>query len=189
MGGRLLQGLQQGVEGLGRKHMYLVDDVDLEARLDRGIAHALDQFADVANAGAACRIHLDDIHMAIFADRLAMPTLAAGRGRGSTLAVGTDAIEGARQDARGRGLAYPAHAGQHIALGQASAGDRVGQRAHQRVLSDHVGEGRGPVLARQDAIGRGCGRSLCHAGADGGNEWETGERPAGKLVTAASFRT
>ena len=142
------------VEGLGREHVHFVDDVDLVARLHRRVAHALDQLADVADAGAAGRIHLDDVDMPVLGDGEAMGTLAAGDGGRAALAVGADAVEGAGEDARRRRLADAAHAGQHVALGDAAAGDGIGQRAHQRFLADHVGEGRGPVFARQHAIGR-----------------------------------
>ncbi len=204
MGRRLFQRLQQGVEGLGREHVHFVDDVDLVARLDRGVAHALDQLADIADAGAAGRIHLDDIDMPVLGDGEAMGALAAGDGGGAALAVGPDAVEGAGEDARRRRLAHAAHAGQHIALGDAAAGDGIGQAAHQRLLPDHIGEGRGPVFPCQDTIGRRSGglvghrlmrgsyahAELRHAGPRMVRErWEAGMRPARKLVTAASFRT
>jgi hypothetical protein len=42
---RLFQGLEQAVESLLGQHMHFVDDIDLVARRDRGIAHALDDLA------------------------------------------------------------------------------------------------------------------------------------------------
>ncbi len=46
VGRRLLQGLQQGVEGLGGEHVHLVDDDDLEARRGR---HELELVLEVAH--------------------------------------------------------------------------------------------------------------------------------------------
>ena len=71
------------------------------------------------------------------------------------LAVGPDAVERARDDAGGGGLAHPAHARQHEGMGDAAGGEGVGQGAHQRFLPDQAGEIGGAVFARQDAIGLG----------------------------------
>ncbi len=160
--------------------MDFVDDVDLVACLNRGIAHAFDQFAHLADAGAARCIHLDDVHVTVVGNRQTVPALAAGHGRGPALAVRADAIEGAGKNAGRRRLPDPAHAGQHIALGQAPAGDGIGQSLNQGILADHVGEGRRPVFTRQDAIRRGCGCYFCHPGADGGT---VGARTATRMET------
>src|SRR5690554_5776689 len=64
-------------------------------------------------------------------------------------------VEGAGEDARGRGLAHAAHAGQHPGLGDAAAGKRVGQRAHHRLLADELTEIARTILARQHPVGRG----------------------------------
>lgn len=66
-------------------------------------------------------------------------------------------VERARQDARRGGLADAAHARQHPRLRDAPGGERVGQRAHHRLLADQFGEIGRPVLAGQDPIG-GCPR-------------------------------
>ena len=62
-------------------------------------------------------------------------------------------IEGAGQNARGRGLADAAHAGQQIGLMDAVEVEGVFQRAHHRLLADEVGEARGAIFAREHAIG------------------------------------
>ena len=66
------------------------------------------------------------------------------------------------------------------------------RRAHQRFLTDHVGEGRRPVFARKHAIGGGrrvsvigswgsyAHAELRHAGADGGR---VGDRTATRMET------
>jgi hypothetical protein len=48
---RLLQRLQEGVEGRRRQHVDFVDDVDLVAGAGRRIAHAVIDLADVVDAG------------------------------------------------------------------------------------------------------------------------------------------
>ncbi len=60
---RLLQRLQQPVEGRFRQHVDLVDDIDLVARRDRRIAHRLNDLADVVDACVAGGIHLDHVDM------------------------------------------------------------------------------------------------------------------------------
>jgi hypothetical protein len=47
---RLLQCLQQGVEGLGGDHVNLVDYVDLVLALHRGIGHVFAQLTDIVDA-------------------------------------------------------------------------------------------------------------------------------------------
>ena len=63
-------------------------------------------------------------------------------------------VERAREDARGRGLADAAHAGQDAGLRDAAGLERVRDRAHHRLLADQVVEGGRAVFARQHAIGR-----------------------------------
>ena len=63
-------------------------------------------------------------------------------------------IEGAGENARGRGLADAAHAGQNIGLVDAVEVEGVRQRADHRLLADQILEARGAVFAGKDAIGR-----------------------------------
>src|SRR5262245_19558141 len=103
--------------------------------------------------------------MAVLGDGAAMLALAAGFGGRAALAVRTDAVEAARQDARGRGLADAAHAGQHEAVRQTPLCDRIGEGAHQRFLADQPGEITRPVFAREDTIT--FGGPLLHTGGRG----------------------
>ena len=50
MGRRFLKGLQQRVECGGRKHMHLVDDIDLILPAGRGVFDPLPEVPDVVNA-------------------------------------------------------------------------------------------------------------------------------------------
>ena len=61
VGGRLLEGLQEGVEGLLGEHVGLVDDVDLVAAPDRRIADLVAQLADVVDAAVGGGVHLDHV--------------------------------------------------------------------------------------------------------------------------------
>ena len=152
---RLFQRLQQRVERLLRQHVHFVDDVDLVARRDRAIAHALDQLAHVVDAGAGGRVHLDHVDMAVLGDRLAIVANAAGIDGRAALAVGPDAVQRAGDDAGGRGLADAADAGEHEGMRDAAGGDGVAQRAHHGFLADQRGEIDGAVFAGEDAIGKG----------------------------------
>ena len=64
-------------------------------------------------------------------------------------------IERARENARRRGFADAAHAGEDPGLRNAAGLERVRDRAHHGVLTDQVVEGRRPVFARQNAVGSG----------------------------------
>ena len=77
VGRRLFERLQQRVEGVLRQHVHFVDDVDLEARRHRAVAHALGQLADVVDAGARGGVHLDHVDMAVLGDRAARLAHAA----------------------------------------------------------------------------------------------------------------
>ena len=69
---RLLEGLQQAVEGRLREHVHFIDDVDLRAGGYRSIAGVLDDLAYVVDAGVRGCVHLDHVDMAGIHDRLAV---------------------------------------------------------------------------------------------------------------------
>jgi hypothetical protein len=93
--------------------------------------------------------------MAGFGDRNARLAHAAGLdGRRLALAVGADAVEGARDDARRRRLAHAAYARQHEGVRNAPRCERVGERFDERFLADETGEIRWAIFSRQNAIGR-----------------------------------
>ncbi len=156
--GRLFQGFQKAVESLFGKHMHFVDDVDLCARHDRQVTHALDDFAHVVDPGMRGGVHFDDINMAQFDDRLAMHAKhrhmdCRARHSGAPGARGQFVIEGAGQDARRRRLADAAHPGQNIGLVDAFEVEGVRQRPDHGVLADQILEARGAVFAGKHAIG------------------------------------
>src|SRR3546814_17994104 len=82
---RFLQRLQQAVEGRRRQHMDLFDDVALVARPRGGIAHRLDDIADVADAGTRRAVTLRYNGLAVFPPRLTVlhaPGWVVGRQEG-----------------------------------------------------------------------------------------------------------
>jgi hypothetical protein len=66
-----------------------------------------------------------------------------------------DAVEGLGEDARRRGLADAAGAGEEEGVGDAVLFDGVGQRLGDVLLADEVIELLGSPLAGQDQVGHG----------------------------------
>jgi hypothetical protein len=85
---RLLQRLEQGVEGLLRQHVDLVQDEHLLAALGGAEAQRLAQLANVVDAAVGGGVHLHHVRVAVGEDRLAFGADAAGIGRGAARAVG-----------------------------------------------------------------------------------------------------
>ena len=130
--------------------MHLVDDVDLVARGNRDVFHAVHDFAHVVDAGVAGRIHFDYVDAAVFTDGEARRAGSAGIGGGRGAAVFL-AVERARHDPRGGGFAYTANAGQQTRMGQTPGFKSIAQGSDQRVLTDQV-ESRGTVFPRQNEV-------------------------------------
>ena len=103
--------------------------------------------ADLVDPGVGGRVDLEHVHVAPFGDLDAGVADAAGIGGRALFAV-----EAARQDARRRGLADAARAGEHEGLGDAPAGDSVAQRLRDRALADHVFESLWPPLPGEDLV-------------------------------------
>ena len=137
---RLLQRLQEGVEGALGEHVHLVDEVHLVARHQRLVARALDDLADVVDAGVGGGVHLQHVGVPAFHD-LGAVAAELGHVEGRLVDAVALVVEGAREDAGGRGLADAAHAGQHVALGDAIGGERVPERRHHGLLADQALEG------------------------------------------------
>ena len=209
---RLLQRLQQRVEGRGRKHVHFVDDVDLVAGLGRGIAHAVQQLAHLVDLAARGRVQLEDIEVSALEDGPAMPSLDRQVCQVRLMDGLALIVEGPGQQARRGGLADAADAGEHEGVGDTPRSECVGQGPDHALLTDQVFEGLRPVLSSDDGVGgrrpglaeHVRGRFVPSGGfrLDHGvshRAWigrltqvkgvETGRRPGVDLVTAASFRT
>ncbi len=133
--------------------MHLVYDVDLVACRGGAIGDAVDDLADVADAGPARRVHLEHVDMAAFGNRDAGLADAAGLDGRTALPVFSNAVQTLGNDSCSRCLAHTTHAGQHEGMGDAVGLESVAERAYHRILADQIGEGLGPVLAREDAVG------------------------------------
>ena len=113
VGGRLLEGLEEGVPRLRGQHVGLVDDVDLGAQPGGEIADPLAQLAHLVDAAVARRIDLEDV------DRRPVQDLDAGLTSIAGLAVDRlQAVHGPGEDPGGRGLAGPPDAGKEIRVGE-----------------------------------------------------------------------
>ena len=144
--GRFLERLQQRVRRRRREHVHLVDDVHLApARRADAEMHALDELAHRVDAVVRRRVELDEVEERARGDRVAVLADAAG------LAVGAEvqAVEGAGEDARGRGLAGAAGPGEEVRVADAVLADRVAQRGRDVLLADELRELLRPVLAVQ----------------------------------------
>jgi hypothetical protein len=155
---RIVTGTLRIVEGGLREHVHFVDDVDLVAGDGRLVARRLDDLADVVDAGMRGGVHLDHVDMAAFHDRGAMLAELRHVDGGPVDLAGQGIVEGAGEDAGGGGLADAADAGQHVGLRDAAGAERIGQRAHHRLLADQVGEARRAVFPGEHPIGAGTRR-------------------------------
>ncbi len=143
---RLLDELEQRVEARRRDHVGLVDDVDLVAAVHRSEERPLAQVARIVDTAVGGRVDLDDVDAARPAARqvAARLAVAAGLGRRAVLAV-----EGAGKDARARGLAAAARAGEQVRVVDAVVGQRPLERLGDVLLADDVAERVGTVAPVQ----------------------------------------
>ena len=146
--GRLFQRLEQAGEGRLRQHVHLVEDVDLVAGEVRLVVGAVDQLANIVDAGMRGGIHLDHVEMPALEDGAAMHALL-GHVEGRAIDAGRLVVQRTGDQPRGRGLAHAAHAGEHVGLGDAARGERVPERPHHGLLADQLAEGLGPIFAGQ----------------------------------------
>ena len=145
VGRRLLEGLEQRVEGLGGEHVHLVDDVHLHAAFHRREVDLVAQVADVVDAPVGGGVHLDDVHGAAPADGLAV---RAGPIRvGRRLALAGVAVEGHGEDLGGGSLAGAAGTGEEIRVAHPVLVDGVDERTGHVLLPDDVLEAGRAVLA------------------------------------------
>ena len=142
---RLLERLEERIPRLRREHVRLVEDVDLVAAADRRVRDALTQVADVVDGVVRGRVHLHDVERLADRDRDARLALAARRHRRP--AVG--AVQRSRQDLRHGGLPGPPRADEQVRMVDAVLLDRVGERADDVLLPDHVCERAGAMTAVQ----------------------------------------
>ena len=149
---RLLERLQERVEGARGEHVDLVDDPHLEAVARRVVARALAQLAHLLDAVVGGAVDLLHVERGAGRDLHAGGALAARLG-GRPVAL--RAVEGLGQDARGGRLADAARAREQEGVADAAGGERVLQRARDGALAHDLVEGLGPPFAREDEVGHG----------------------------------
>ena len=170
MGRWLLDELQQRLPCRVGQLVRLVEDVDLEATLDRLEDDALTDLADVVDAALRRSIHLDDVERRAVryreADRARLVGIGRRAGRPGT-------VQRLREDPRHRGLARAAWAGEEVRLAHLAVLDRVLQRPDDRLLSDDLVEPLRAVLPVKrshctDSIKGSATRSVVESGLTGG---------------------
>src|SRR5207244_12790425 len=109
---RLLQSLQERIEGRLGQLVDLVDDVDLVAPARRRVLHVLAQRPDLFDASVRGAVDLDHVDERPGQALDAYGALAAGLGARTRRAE-----QGARQQARRRGLAAAARARESVGGG------------------------------------------------------------------------
>ena len=113
MGGRLLQGFEQGVESPCREHMYLVHDVDAVFGGGGGVVYLVPQIPDAVHAVVGGGVDLRDIGDGARVDPAADFTVVAG-----FPVHRMQAIDRFGQNFGAGGLARPPGAGEQIRVGQ-----------------------------------------------------------------------
>ena len=145
---RLLQRLQHRVERRLRQLVHFVDQVDLVAAHRRRIARVVEDRAHVVDAGVRRGVEFEQVDEAA---RVDVDARRAGAARRGGHAVG-DAVQALGEDARDRGLAHAARAGQQVGVMQLAAGQRVRQRRDHVFLSGQFRERLRPPLAGENLV-------------------------------------
>ena len=114
VGGRFLEGFEEGVRRRVREHVDLVDDVDLRApgSPESGVGH---QVAHGVDPVVGCRIQLVDVERASLGDLDARGTPAAG-----FPVAGVGAVERLRQDPRRRCLPRSSRTAEEVGVSDMS---------------------------------------------------------------------
>ena len=143
------QCLQEGIEGLLREHVNLVDDEYLIfARLGR-YAHLLNEFTNVVDRVVRSGVQFVNAERTSLVEGLARFALSAGVALGSQML----AVDGLRKDARTSGLSHASRTAEQVGMSQSTREDGVLQRSRQSSLPDDAVEGHGAVFtSRHDVL-------------------------------------
>ncbi len=149
VGRRLLQRLEQRVEGRRAEHVDFVDDVDFEPAVGRHVADVFPQVADVVHAVVGGPVDFQHVRRVASGD---LPAGAAGVARFRRRSP--VAVHGLGEDAGDGGFAGAPGAREEDGVGHPFRPDGVGQRAGDVRLTHHVGEGLGTVFSGENQIGQ-----------------------------------
>lgn len=140
---RLLERLQESVEGIGGKHVDLVDDEHLVLSHLRRDAYLLNEVADIVHRVVAGSIQLMDAVRTSLVEGAARLTLVAG------LAIGVKvlAVDRLGKDAGTCCLAYATRAAEQISMRQLVIPDRILQGGGQTFLTYHRVESHRTVFS------------------------------------------
>ena len=155
----LLEGLEEGIEGLPSEHVDFVDDVDFEFSAGGGIRDAVPQVFDFADAAVRGAVDFEDVQTTAFLDFLTDILVGIEVGLGTARAV-----EGLGEDAGGGGFADAAGPDEEESVGEATFGKGVGKGAHDVLLADEFRKGAGPVFAGENEVTHGKFRIRSEAG-------------------------
>ena len=139
---RLLEYLEQGVEGRDAEHVDLVDDVDALFDAGGGEDGLVAQGADVVHAVVGGGVYLHDVHDGAVVDAAAGGALTAG------VAVhGVLAVHGLGEYLGAAGLARAARAYEEVGVRKPAGGDLGLQRLGDLLLTADLVKGAGAVFA------------------------------------------
>ena len=150
--GRLFQRLEHGIESRVRQHVHFVDHEDLEAPLHGLVNGLLQQALNFIDAPVGGGIELGVIDKTPRINGAAHLAHAARLGGDAALPVCAHAIERFGQNARHRGFAHAARAGEEIGMVQPLLRERIRQSLHHMLLAHHLGEALGAVFAGKDEV-------------------------------------
>ena len=141
--GRFLERLEEGVPGVLRDLVGLVEDVDLAPELARRVRQAFAELADGIDAAVARRVDLDEVERDAVADGDARRAGIAG-----VAVAQVGAVDGLGEDpARATSCPVPRGPTKRIAWRDAAGPDRVAERLDDRLLADDLAERLGSPAA------------------------------------------
>ena len=149
VGGRLLQRLEQGVEGRCGEHVYFVDDIYLIIAGAGGVGGFVPQVADIVHTVVGGGVHLHHVQNAAVVDAAADLAFAAG-----VALLGAETVDRLGKDFGAGGFAGAPDAGEQIGVAHPPGGDLMLQRGHHGPLAHHILKPLGPPLAIERTVHR-----------------------------------
>ena len=133
VGRRLLQGLEQCIEGRIGEHVDFVDDIDLVPGHRRGVADLLAKVPDIVDAAVAGRVDLYQVHRAALVDRQTYFAGVVG------LAVlWRKAVQCLCKNTRGAGFAGAPGTAEQVSVSDTILNDRIANRTSDRLLAHEL---------------------------------------------------
>ena len=143
MGRRLLQGFQQGVEGLVRKHVHFIDDIDFVLVFGGKVFDVLPELPDFVDPAVRGPVDFQHVDGNSIPDLLTGGAPVAGLRSGAFLAV-----ESFGKDSGYRCLPDAAGSGKKVRMGHPSRGNGILQSLGDRPLPHDLLKGAGPPFPR-----------------------------------------